>query len=117
MKIKWSKVTTDHTIKVYVASSIYEKTTPDNYKVWHWVTGQVGQDVSCTSTDNTVQKTISEASPNEQTYYEFTAVIPEASTNYKFHIGNTWYGENGTVQTPSVYIHENNGNKMAYYEQ
>lgn len=102
MKIKWEKVTSGYSINVYVDSGIYNSANVSNYQVRYWGGATTG-DATCTDLNTTVTKNVG---GTDRTFHKLTASIPSDSKGFKFHIGETWYGDNGdATKKSSVYVY------------
>lgn len=104
-------------INVYVISYIYNSANVGNYSVRCVGGSNDGKDVSCTDKNTTKTKDVGYWG-SAQTFHYLTAEIPADTTEFKFHIGDTWYGANGKVaDSNTVYIFNYDGGDKATYTQ
>lgn len=104
-------------INVYVISYIYNSANVGNYSVRCVGGSNDGKDVSCTDKNTTKTKDVGYWS-SAQTFHYLTAEIPADTTEFKFHIGDTWYGANGKVaDSNTVYIFNYSGDKATYTQE
>lgn len=106
------------TITVGVINYIYDKTSSEtaNYQLHYWNDTESG-DVTCTALNSTESKSVGSDywSNNTQTFYMYTAQIPNDATGFKFHIGDRWFGDDGsTANSNAVYIFNYSGDKALY---
>lgn len=105
------------TINVYVISYIYNAANVGNYSVRCVGGSNNGNDVSCTDKQSTKTKNVGYWG-SAQTFHYLTAEIPADTTEFKFHIGNDWYGDNGKVADyNTVYIFNYDNNKATYTQE
>ncbi len=89
-----------------------------DYQVHYWGGADSG-DAAATAINTQKQKSVGQAywDGGEQTYNMFEATIPADATGFKFHIGETWFGDDGnTADSNAVYAFEYGGNYLAYYD-
>lgn len=104
-------------INVYVISYIYNSANVGNYSVRCVGGSNDGKDVSCTDKNTTKTKDVGYWG-SAQTFHYLTAEIPADTTEFKFHIGDTWYGANGKVaDSNTVYIFNYDGDKATYTQE
>lgn len=102
------------TINVYVVSHIYKSGDVAKYKVRCVGGSNNGKDVSCTDKNSTKTHDVGYWS-SAQTFQYLTAEVPADTTEFKFHIDNTWYGENAKIADyNTVYIFNYDGDKATY---
>lgn len=105
------------TINVYVISYIYNAANVGNYSVRCVGGSNNGNDVVCTDKNSTKTKDVGYWSTSQQFHY-LTAEIPADTTEFKFHIGSDWYGDNGKVaNSNTVYIFNYDSNKAMYTQE
>lgn len=105
------------TINVYVISYIYNSANVGNYNVRCVGGSNDGNDVTCTDKNTTKTYDVGYWS-SAQTFHYLTAEIPADTTEFKFHIGDTWYGDNGKVaDSNTVYIFKYSGDKATYTQE
>lgn len=104
-------------INVYVISYIYNSANVGDYSVRCVGGSNDGKDVSCTDKNTTKTKDVGYWS-SAQTFHYLTAEIPADTTEFIFHIGDTWYGANGKVaDSNTVYIFNYSGDKATYTQE
>ncbi len=89
-----------------------------DYQVHYWGGAESG-DAAATAINTQKQKSVGQDywQGGEMTYNMFEATIPADATGFKFHIGETWFGDDGnTADSNAVYAFEYGGNYLAYYD-
>lgn len=111
--------TNNYIVKVNVISYIlneYNNNT-SNFKVHYWNDGGFTGDASLVALNTTVNKNVGFWG-SAQTFKQYTVKIPKTATGYKFHIGDRWFGANGSLSSSnSVYIFNYSGDKATYCKE
>ncbi len=89
-----------------------------DYEVHYWGGAEPG-DAAATALNTQKDKSVGQDywQGEEKTYNMFEATIPADATGFKFHIGETWFGDDGnTAESNAVYVFEYGDNYLAYYD-
>ena len=103
-------------IKIGVISYIEKEGKQDNYRLHYWNSSTSG-DVKLTAAGKTESVSVGSSywSGDSKTFTIYEAVIPDEATGFKFHIGDRWFGSDGsTSKYDTVYIFNYSGDKAVY---
>ena len=104
-------------ITVAVISYIENEGQQNNYRLHYWNNNNFYGDVTLTNTGRTISASVGSGywGGANQTFKVYEAYIPKASTGYKFHINDRWFGSDGNIaSTKGVYIFNYSGDKALY---
>ena len=110
---------TTKTITVGVINYVYNETSSNtgDYQVHYWGGSSGTGNANCTSLGTTESRSVGADywSNSTQTFYMYTAEIPNDATGFKFHIGDRWFGDDGNASTQNaVYAFNYSGDKALY---
>ena len=104
-------------INVNVITYVCNSTNPNNYYIHYWGGKSGTGDVKCTALNTTTTRNVGFWS-SAQTFKQFTANIPEDATGFKFHIGDRWFGTDGSTATQNtVYAFNYDYDRCVYTKQ
>ena len=104
-------------INVNVITYVCNSTNPNNYYIHYWGGKSGTGDVKCTALNTTTTRNVGFWS-SAQTFKQFTANIPEDATGFKFHIGDRWFGTDGSTATQNtVYAFNYDYDRCVYTNQ
>ena len=105
----------DITIKVGVVRYL-DGAGSSGWQVHYWGGKDGAQDANCTLTNGVIVKyKANDGWSDARPYYVYTATIPNDATGYKVRHGDTWFGADGSIQNPAVYVYNYGNNNHADY--
>ncbi len=104
-------------INVFVISYVSNSTNSSNYQLRYWGGKTGAKDAKCSDSQQIKTKNVGFWS-SSQTFRQFTAYIPIDSTGFKFHIGDRWFGTDGSVSAHnSVYVFNYDYDRCLYTKE
>lgn len=104
-------------INVFVISYVSNSTNSSNYQLRYWGGKTGAKDAKCSDSQQIKTKNVGFLS-SSQTFRQFTAYIPIDSTGFKFHIGDRWFGTDGSVSAHnSVYVFNYDYDRCLYTKE
>lgn len=98
-----------YTVRVGVVYYLNDANNASQFKVHYWNNSGVAADAACVKTTATANVSVGSEfwGGAAQKFYIYEATIPMTATGYKFHIGDKWFGDNGSLSTSNtVYVFE-----------
>ena len=109
-------------VNVCIISYVYNETSSysSSYKLHYWNNAGFTGDAVCEMANKTKDRSVGSEYWNgsNQHFYVYTAYVPKNATGFKFHIGDRWFGGDGSLSTSNtVYVFNYSGDKAMYTKE
>lgn len=99
----------EYKIRIGVVYYINDSSNASQFKLHYWNQNGLTGDATCVRTTATSNVSVGSAYWNgaAQMFYIYEATVPLTATGYKFHIGDRWFGSDGSLSSSNaVYVFE-----------
>ena len=110
----------EYKLRIGVVYYIDDANSATQFKVHYWNNSGVVGDAACVKTSETALVSVGSEywSGQAQKFYIYEATVPITATGYKFHIGDRWFGDDGSLSTSNAaYIFEYGSVDRAMYRK